>query len=79
MPCPISEQVLKAIELVDTPEDATKPIVNYHNADLISPILQNLPTSFKSHDSIGEAYFWITRATAVLSIIALLIFLFHHD
>ncbi len=74
--------MIAAIESVDLPDVnsvGSRPALNYHTADLISPILQDLPTSVSGHASIGEAFYLITRAVAATTIIALLIFFFYHD
>lgn len=79
MATPVSQLVLNAILSVEAPLDARVPIHNYHSADLIKALEIALYDSYPTHDSFAELAYYAIRAIALISVVVLLIFLFHHD
>jgi hypothetical protein len=77
--CPVSQLVLNAIASVEDPLDAAVPVHSYHSADLLFSLQIALKDAYPTHDSFSELIFYVIRIFAAISVLLVLIFLFHHD
>jgi hypothetical protein len=75
---PLTELVSETIQSI---ENSAQPAaaINYFNSDWIGGVERSIPSLYPNHDSIGEVSFWAIRLIGIVSVVAMLGFLFYHD
>jgi hypothetical protein len=54
-------------------------VQNYPSTNYMGQIQSELEKIYPVHDSMSELQYWLVRAIAAVSVVALLLFLFYHD